>query len=102
MLVFVPVDELSLREKEWGQPANKQLGKWLYLLCGTLQMDEVEEFLLAFHVKLSACVEEVKNLEIVSYSLSRPNTKEKKPIYFFVAKKIRKDIETNDAEPNNR
>ena len=98
LLVFVPVDELILREKDLGQPANKQLGEWLDLLCGTLQMDEVEEFLLAFPEELSACVDEVKNLEIVTYLLSRPNKKEKKPRHVLVAKKIRRDVDTDAAE----
>jgi hypothetical protein len=80
------------------QANNKKLGEWLDQLSVTLQMDEVEEFLLAFTEELSACVVEVKNLEIVTYLLSRPKKKEKKPRHVLVAKKIRKDIETEATE----
>jgi hypothetical protein len=116
LLVFVQVDELFLLENELKTPANKQLGEQLDLLCGTSQMDEVEEFLLVFTEELYASVDEVeefllafpeelyaivddeKNLEIATYLFYRLKKKEKKPKVYLLRKKITKDFETEASE----
>ena len=61
-------------------------------------MDDLQEFLLAFPEEVSASVDEVKKFGNRYLSYFSSEKKKKKPRHVLVAKKIRKDIETDAAE----